>query len=802
MFVVEQPKPFDQRRFVSFLLLTLGVFLLSNMLFPPPPPAKKGAADGAKNEAAAPANDDVAKDDEKVTGTKTAADKVEAAAAPLANQLAAGDVPTQFLTIGSLDPDSGYRMLVTVTNTGAALHRTELSSPRYRDQDNRSGYLGALALKNVSGGAEVQVVGAGTPAAAAGVTVGDVIVGITHGQKEAKVATAKDFTKTLSTTVPGQEVVLKVKRGEGAPQSLTVKLMRHPFALLRPEIENFEMRGAELPADFVDRPSFLVSLAMLGGKRLEGDEAKQIAKALESTNWEVANHSDTSVEFTCRLADSGLTLVKRYSIERVPADELKNVTYPGYHVQLDIELRNNGTTTQSLAYRLDGPTGMPLDGWWFAHKISQRWFSAAGLRDVAVRFEGSRGLQIDCSQIAKGDVDPMGQGKSLAYGGVDGQYFSAVVMPIKKSLSEVWFDTTEATPVGAPLDERTPTTFTNVTTRMTRLPVELAAGASHIDSFKIFMGPKRPALLEQYQAAGDPSYSLHDLIYYGWPIFGAVARAMLSVLHFFYSILGNYGIAIIMLTVLVRGLMFPISYKQTLNMARMQALKPEMTRISEKYKNDMQKRSQEMQELYRKHKINPLGGCLPVFIQLPIFIGLYRALSVDVELRGSALFSSAIQWCSNLAAPDMFLNWSSVMPDFINSGQGMFSLGPYLNILPIVTVCLFLVTQKMAMPVPDSEQAELQQKMMKYMTGFMGLMFYKVASGLCLYFIASSLWGIAERKLLPKTKAAEGAVASGATNGASGGPSTRATSPSSSGPRPGQNGSSGKKSRDKPKHKR
>ena len=173
---------------------------------------------------------------------------------------------------------------------------------------------------------------------------------------------------------------------------------------------------------------------------------------------------------------------------------------------------------------------------------------------------------------------------------------------------------------------------------MTRKPVELAPGRSQKDSYVVFIGPKRPDLLAQYKAANDPNYSLKDIIYYGmWP-FGAVARGMLSVLHFFYSIVGNYGIAIIMLTVLVRGCMFPISFKQTQNMARMQALKPELDRINEKYKTDMQKRSQAMQELYRKHKINPLGGCLPVFLQLPIFIGLYRSIMVDVELRQSPLF--------------------------------------------------------------------------------------------------------------------------------------------------------------------
>jgi YidC/Oxa1 family membrane protein insertase len=447
-----------------------------------------------------------------------------------------------------------------------------------------------------------------------------------------------------------------------------------------------------------------------------------------------------------------LDVIKRYSLRPAPAEHIEDVNYPAYEIQLDVELHNTSEALQDgVAYRLEGPTGMPIEGWWFAHKISQRWFAAAGLRDVVVRFDGSPVKQIDGPLIAKEDIEPMGQGRALAFAGVDGVYFSAVMIP-KKPLNGVWFDTTEAVVVGPRPDARTPLTFTNVTCRLNREQVKLAPGASHQDSFQIFLGPKRPDLLSQYQAGGDPNYSLHDIIYYGWAIFGAVAQAMLAVLHFFYGIVGNYGIAIIMLTVLVRGALFPISYKQTQSMARMQALKPEMDHITEKYKADMQKRSQAIQELYRKHKINPLGGCLPVFLQLPIFIGLYRALAIDVELRQSPLFSSAIRWCSNLAAPDMLWNWSAIMPNFINDGQGLFGLGPYLNILPLITVALFLVTQKMAMPAPTNEQAAMQQKMMKYMTVFMGVLFYKVASGLCLYFIASSLWGIGERKLLPKTQ--------------------------------------------------
>jgi YidC/Oxa1 family membrane protein insertase len=395
---------------------------------------------------------------------------------------------------------------------------------------------------------------------------------------------------------------------------------------------------------------------------------------------------------------------------------------------------------------------------------------------VIVQFDGNPIYQFDCSEIAAGDAAPVEHGQPLAFAGVDGQYFASVMIPVRKAIDEKWFDKFEAVVAGPELEPRTDQRLTNVTNRLTRTPLEIAADGTHTDSYQVFIGPKRPNLLANYKAANDPNYSLAGIVYYGLAIFGAVARLMLWILHSFYSIVGNYGIAIVMLTVVVRALMFPLSYKQTKNMARIQALKPEMDRINEQYKTDMQKRSQAMQELYRKHQINPLGGCLPVFLQLPIFMGLYRALMVDIELRQSPLFGQGIQWCSNLAAPDMLFNWSSFMPAFIVN-----FLGPYLNILPLITVVLFLVTQKMSMPEPTNEQAAMQQKMMKYMTVFIGFLFYKVASGLCLYFIASSLWGIGERKLLSLSQDADATTATADAATTSYSPKRTSTSSASNG---------------------
>ena len=178
---------------------------------------------------------------------------------------------------------------------------------------------------------------------------------------------------------------------------------------------------------------------------------------------------------------------------------------------------------------------------------------------------------------------------------------------------------------------------TDVTFRTDSTVIEIAGGESYSQSFRLYNGPKTPEILEEYE--------LEECVYYGW--FGGIAVPLTHLLHFFYGIFGNYGIAIILLTVLVRACMLPLGRKQVLNAQRMQELAPEIKKINDKYKDDMEKRAKAQRELYQKHNFNPLAGCLPMFLQIPIFIGLYRGLSVDIELRQAPLIPG-IQWCSNL----------------------------------------------------------------------------------------------------------------------------------------------------------
>ncbi|HVS38316.1 MAG TPA: YidC/Oxa1 family insertase periplasmic-domain containing protein [Gemmataceae bacterium] len=240
-----------------------------------------------------------------------------------------------------------------------------------------------------------------------------------------------------------------------------------------------------------------------------------------------------------------------------------------------------------------------------------------------------------------------------------------------------------------------------------------------------------------------------------------ITNLMHSVLWFLHAYLFiPYILCIICLTVMVRGAMFPVSRKQAMTSMKMMTLAPEMKKLQEKYKDDRQSLAAAQMEMYRKHGVNPFGTCWLLLLQMPIFMGLYYSLqeSIHFRLAGVSIWIPwpPWSWMPNLSAPDMLLWWTEYIPLISQpSWYGWLCyLGPYLNILPVVAVTLMLFQQKWTMPPPTDDQQAQQQKMMKYMMIFMGLMFYKVASGLCIYFIASSVWGFAERRFLPKKKQA------------------------------------------------
>ncbi len=747
------PAPFPVTNFLLFILLSFGILILNIWLMARnQPPPGKGDVDVAEVQEPAEAQPD------KVPEPKKAeADPPVEPAQPAAEPPAVPDgletpvAPPQWLTLGSIDPESPYRMLVTLSNRGAAVVRVELSSERYRDLEYLGAYLGHLSVEDEPGarGCAVQVVGRGTPAEAAGVRPGDVITAL----DQVAVTGSASLEAALDKSSPGRTIVITVRREKNEVQ-LPATLTRRPMEVIRPEGDDplsLLLTFRQLDDLHLPRDEELDEIAR--GADAKAKDAKDGEMAvpeyvtrelpgldLRTGTWEVLDGANqTQVQFRRILPRWGIEVIKSYRLAEVPPESLEDSDYKAYHLVVGIQIANLGDQPRAVAYQLDGPSGLPIEGWWYANKIGREgvFGGAAGMRDVIVHRNGEKLKQIGCPVIADDEFGAPPQDERIRYIGVDAQYFSAVLIPQKPDPEEMWFKQWQPLRVGP---RKEIVKLTNTSCRLVSLDHELAPGETLEHKFEFFAGPKKPRLLAQY--------GLDEVVYYGW--FGWIAQPMVHLLHFFHDYLVfNFGLAIIMLTIVVRGCMYPMSHKQALGAQKMQEIQPELKKLQEKYKNDVEGRTKAQQELFRKHNYNPLSGCLVLFIQLPIFMALYRALMVDVELRQAPLFSSSIRWCSNLAAPDMLFDWSGFMPDWVTSGQGMLSLGPYFNLLPIITVGLFIVQQKMFMPPPTDEQTRMQQNMMKYMMLFMGVLFFKVASGLCIYFIASSLWGVAERKLLP-----------------------------------------------------
>jgi len=756
-----------ERRHIQFALISFAILLgsqaLQFYLFPKRRPDKPAAAApdalaaGTVADAAAGVQADAAG-----SGSTGQASNKPAEAEPSrsgATKSESGDEAARQpavrarRTLGSLDPTAAPRMLITLTSRGAAVERIELAGQRYLDQDDWSGYLGHLAVEESGEGCRVGIVGAGTPAAVAGLSVGDVITTV------GGVATPDSgaLQRAIQATKPGQRVTLGLIH-EGRAETREAILARRPLEVVRPEYRTAPVADADgLPHDPL---SFRLSLESRDGDRRRGPLEEIPGLELADLDWEIERADATAVRFTTRLP-GGLRVAKEYRLGSADGD--------GYRLDLLVEFASP-SGEQRIAYALDGPTGLPTEGWWYAARIARDWGTLA-VRDVAMRFMGEQstlvsGLKMaDAAQAADAPAagpqpQPAGQqatavldGKPLSFAGVDALYFASALIPAVEGPDVPALEEVRPLVVGdVPAAARRK--LVDVTCRLVSRELALSPDAPVVHRYGIFAGPKKPELLAAYGAEGA---RMDDLVYYGW--FGWVARPMIAILHAIHAVIGNYGIAILLLTVMVRGSMFPISRRQALSAQKMQVLQPEMKAIAEKYKNEPEKRTKATQELWRKHDYNPMGGCLPVFIQIPIFMGLYRSLATDVELRQAPLFSSAIRWCSNLAAPDMFYDWSRLLPDFLTAPEGW--LGPFLNLFPLATIGLFLWQQQLFMPPAVDEQAKVQQQVMKYMMFFMALMFFKVPCGLCLYFIASSLWGIAERLMLPTAAPAAAAMAGG-----------------------------------------
>lgn len=696
--------------------------------------------------------------------------------------------PPTWVTLGSLEPSAPYQMLVTFTNRGAAVARIELADARYRDAQDMAGYFGQtqVEISDENAPGILQVVGEGTPAHRAGMRAGDEVIAF----GAATIASVADLRRALAGSAPLSQVSVKIRRAVTNETSektfeeltLAVDLDFSPMDVIRPEVTPLDYEQyAALGGLWGYEPqrsnplAFRATLYSVDEAQLdltsffgEGDTTAQDAPSnpqlhqelagvhLLDALWELVSASDDEVIFRKIIPARKLEMRKIYRLAKKENSSKENAR-DGYHLTLTLELKNLDAQPHRLAYQLDGPTGLPLEGAWYSRKTGPGW-GTYGIRDVVVRLPSGKSETVSNNLLCYDKVATPWREVTPQYIGVDSTYFQCSMLPQGDALLA------QAFPLRVGTRPRDWTILTDVSFRLISQEKMLAAGESFAHEYQIFAGPKKPKVLAQY--------GLESTLSYGW--FWWIVIPMLALLHLFHSFGMNYGAAIIALTIVVRLVMFPVSRKQVLSAIKMQEIQPELAALAEKYKDDLPARQQAQAALFRKHNFNPLSGCLGLFIQLPIFIALYKALSVDVELYGMPLFSKAVRWGTDLSAPDMLFDWSTFWISMgwngFNTGQGMFYLGPFFNLLPLLTIGLFLAQQWIMMPPPTDEQQRMQRTMMNGMMFFFAFLFFKMPSGLCVYFIASSLWGIAERQLMPKPVPvpANDSHGSGSSAGASG----------------------------------
>jgi YidC/Oxa1 family membrane protein insertase len=267
-------------------------------------------------------------------------------------------------------------------------------------------------------------------------------------------------------------------------------------------------------------------------------------------------------------------------------------------------------------------------------------------------------------------------------------------------------------------------------------PAIALEGKPGVNSFILYAGPK------EYDDLKALNVGLENIIDFGF--FSIIALPLFWVLKLFYTVIGNYGWSIVLLTILVRIPFIPLVNKSQQSMRKMQQIQPKMAEIREKYKKDPQRMQSEMMQLYKTHKVNPLGGCLPMLLQIPVFFALYKILLIAIELRGAPF----MLWIKDLSAPDTLFGHLPAWLPLI----GGFAIGP----LPLLMGVTMVLQQKMTPTSMDPSQ----NKMMMLMPVIFTFLFLNFASGLVLYWLMNNIFSIIQQAYVNRKLAREAASAS------------------------------------------
>lgn len=426
---------------------------------------------------------------------------------------------------------------------------------------------------------------------------------------------------------------------------------------------------------------------------------------------------EDSITFTTQIGDS-LKVSKEFTFYR-----------DSYYVDLELRFQNLLDETlpvlqvtnenQENGYKLRCGPGIDADLLLHEQKHGGkgRWGKSAGAK--AYTGVGKAEKELGESQLRE----------AVLWAGLNNNYFAALMIPqpglnARYRLEELKDNGTPPT-----LNVAAPTESASL--MIPGFPLEANSRQTH--TFRIYVGPKDAAILKQVQAPVSPEtpIRLSKIIDFGffWP----VAWALLWLLNGLHGIFRNYGVAIILLTALVKVVSYPLTHKGHKSMKEMQKLQPLITELREKYRDDPQKLNKATMRLYKEHGVNPLGGCIPYLPQIPIFIALFSLLGSAVELRGAPF----LLWINDLSAPDAIMALPFTIP-LVNIDT--------LRLLPLLNGLTTWLQQKVMgnmTPVTDNMQA----KIMQFMPLIFVFLFYNWASGFVLYWLCNNVFTVAQQYL-------------------------------------------------------
>lgn len=250
--------------------------------------------------------------------------------------------------------------------------------------------------------------------------------------------------------------------------------------------------------------------------------------------------------------------------------------------------------------------------------------------------------------------------------------------------------------------------------------------------YVFYLGPKETKALNQCEG-------LLSILDYDYGMMKSICKVLVKILNAAYGIIPNYGVAILLLTFLVKLVLFPLTRKSQMSMVRMQQLQPLIAQLKVKHKGDKQKVGREQMKLFKEHGVNPMSGCLPMILQMPVFFALFRTLQSSFEMRQAPF----VAWIGDLSAPDQLFQLPFSLP----------VLGEWFNLLPLLMGAASFVQMKLTPKntAVDDPQAKMQQRMMQMMPLLFPIMLYNFASGLALYWTTSTIISIGEQVIIRRS---------------------------------------------------